>query len=230
MCACERARALQIPPSFSAIHVEGERAYALARKGEEVVLPARPVRVHELFAECMDATHVQLRVFADKGYYVRSLGADFAKHLGTCGHLSALRRIASGPFVDSECSQLEQSDLASHMLPMNIAAKRALPSAVLSPLGVILARVGKLVPHEEFSEFAPGPFELKVIPAATAQLEAISSFASDAGQAAAAPAESLFGPPEGWFDAAGVLVALGHRNALGGRVVRGFMDKRVTSS
>ena len=118
---------------------------------------------------------------------------------------------------------------ASRMLPMNTAAKRALPSAVLSPLGVILARVGKLVPLEEFTEFAPGPFEVKAFAPYAEHPEGVAP-GSDAGAAAEALPEPQFGPPEGWFDAAGVLVALGHRNALGGRVVRGFMDKPATSS
>lgn len=82
----------QIPPAYSAISINGERAYKLARRGEEVTMPPRQVQIYalELLAGHPDSAH--FRVACSKGTYVRTLGRDIAQKLGTVGHLSALRR------------------------------------------------------------------------------------------------------------------------------------------
>ena len=89
----------QIPPQFSAVRVEGERAYDLARDGVDMDLAARPLWVERL--ELMvrpDADHVELELVCGKGGYVRSLARDLGAALGCQGHVSALRRTASGGF------------------------------------------------------------------------------------------------------------------------------------
>ncbi|MDD3447081.1 MAG: tRNA pseudouridine(55) synthase TruB, partial [Zavarzinia sp.] len=89
----------QVPPAFSAIKVDGERAYDLARAGEVVDLPARPVEIHTLrLIERADADHATLEVDCGKGTYVRSLARDIARALGTVGHVVMLRRLRVGPF------------------------------------------------------------------------------------------------------------------------------------
>lgn len=88
----------QIPPAFSAIKVDGERAYALARAGEKVELKARPVDIYELdLVEFSDDT-ATFRCICGKGTYVRSLARDMAERLGTKGYVSRLIRESVGPF------------------------------------------------------------------------------------------------------------------------------------
>ena len=87
----------QVPPRFSAIKIEGERAYDLARDGEVVELKARPVEISRLeVVETPDADHTVLEAECGKGTYVRALARDLGRALGCFGHVSALRRVAVG--------------------------------------------------------------------------------------------------------------------------------------
>jgi tRNA pseudouridine55 synthase len=89
----------QIPPKFSAIKIDGQRAYELARKGEEVDIKSRPVTIHDLrVVRIVDSNTASFEVDCGKGTYVRSLARDLALHLGCEGHISRLRRTAVGPF------------------------------------------------------------------------------------------------------------------------------------
>ncbi|MFV0475312.1 MAG: tRNA pseudouridine(55) synthase TruB [Pikeienuella sp.] len=91
---------MQRPPVFSAIKVEGARAYDLARKGEEVALAARPIHVERLaLIDRPDPDHAEFEMVCGKGGYVRSMARDLGEALGTCAHVRALRRIASGGFT-----------------------------------------------------------------------------------------------------------------------------------
>ncbi len=89
----------QKPPAFSAIHVEGRRAYQLARQGAEVELPSRPVRIDAIEVRNYNWPIADLRVTCGKGTYIRSLARDIGTSLGTGGHLAALRRTAVGPYT-----------------------------------------------------------------------------------------------------------------------------------
>ena len=98
----------QVPPVFSAIKVDGERAYDLARAGEDVELAARTVTIHDLRVLAQpDADHVELEMRCGKGTYVRALARDLAETLGACGHVSALRRTRVGPFGEDRAIALE---------------------------------------------------------------------------------------------------------------------------
>ena len=89
----------QIPPQFSAIKVAGERAYDIARDGDEVKLEARVISIHDLrVVETPSPDETVFEAVTGKGAYVRALVRDIAKALGTEGHVSALRRTAVGPF------------------------------------------------------------------------------------------------------------------------------------
>jgi tRNA pseudouridine55 synthase len=99
---------LQAPPAFSAIWIEGERAYDRARDGQDVVIAPRPVMIHALrLVEAEDPDHVTLEVECGKGTYVRALAADIASALGALGHVSALRRLAVGRFAEPNLISLE---------------------------------------------------------------------------------------------------------------------------
>ena len=99
----------QVPPKYSAIKVDGERAYDLARDGESFELPSRTVELFE--AELLgvpDADHAKFRIVTGKGFYVRALARDLAAHLGTEGHVSALRRTRVGAFDEPSSVALDQ--------------------------------------------------------------------------------------------------------------------------
>lgn len=105
----------QVPPRYSALKVAGERAYDLAREGSEFVLPPRKVTIDRLeLAEMPDADHAVLEVQCGKGTYVRSLARDIAQDLGTCGHVSALRRARVGPFTESAAISLAKLEELGH--------------------------------------------------------------------------------------------------------------------
>ena len=97
--AAYRGDILQVPPQFSAVRIDGERAYARARTGEDMDLAPRPLRVDRL--DLIDRPDPDTAVFemtCGKGGYVRSIARDLGRDLGCLGHVTTLRRIASGPF------------------------------------------------------------------------------------------------------------------------------------
>lgn len=90
---------MQIPPKFSAVKIDGERAYKLARDDAEFEIAARPLWVEELvLVDRPDADHVTLEMTCGKGGYVRAIARDLGEALGCYGHVRDLRRIWSGPF------------------------------------------------------------------------------------------------------------------------------------
>jgi tRNA pseudouridine55 synthase len=105
----------QVPPRYSAIKIEGERAYDLARDGEQVELAARPVEIGRLgLINVPDRDHAVLEAECGKGTYVRSLARDLGRGLGCFGHVSALRRTAVGPFNEETMILLEQLEALCH--------------------------------------------------------------------------------------------------------------------
>ena len=98
----------QRPPAYSALKVDGERAYALARAGESVELAERELVIHSLTLLKADADSATLDVHCSKGTYVRSLARDIALALGTLGHVSLLRRTAAGPFRLDQALSLDK--------------------------------------------------------------------------------------------------------------------------
>ncbi|WP_170342001.1 tRNA pseudouridine(55) synthase TruB [Ruegeria arenilitoris] len=102
---------MQVPPKFSAVKIDGQRAYKLARDGEDVELAARPLWVEELvLVDRPDPDHVVLEMTCGKGGYVRSIARDLGAALGCHGHVKELRRIWSGPFEAEDGLSIEQID------------------------------------------------------------------------------------------------------------------------
>ena len=105
----------QVPPAFSAIKVDGERAFDLARAGQTVELAARRVVIHDArVTGAPDADHVEIEIDCGKGVYVRALVRDLAERLGACGHVSALRRTRVGPFTEDRAITLENLEDLGH--------------------------------------------------------------------------------------------------------------------
>jgi tRNA pseudouridine55 synthase len=118
----------QMPPMYSALKKDGKALYEYARDGIEVERVARTVQVHEL--ELLDmqldgeTPHLHLRVMCSKGTYIRTLGEDIGEALGCGGHLTLLRRLATGPFDDTQCitldalAELTESERISRLQPI----------------------------------------------------------------------------------------------------------------
>ena len=106
----------QMPPAFSALKIDGKRAYDLARAGETVELKPRQVLIERLeFTGRLDRDHADFVVQCGKGTYIRSLGRDLALALGTVGHLSMLRRTAAGPFREEAAISLSKLEALGHI-------------------------------------------------------------------------------------------------------------------
>jgi len=116
----------QVPPRFSAIKVDGQRAYDLAREGEEFELKSRPVTIHEAAITALDPDSVEIRVRTGKGVYIRSLARDLAGMLGAEGHVTALRREQVGPFSTESAVTL---DILREMVHRGAASEGLLPVA-----------------------------------------------------------------------------------------------------
>jgi len=152
----ERVRALlprftglieQVPPRFSAVKIEGERAYDLAREGATVELEPRAIEIHALeWMAAPDPDHTVLAAACGKGTYIRALARDMGRLLGCYGHVAQLRRTAVGPFDESSAVTLQAFQEGSsttdaaipHLLPVE-SGLAALPS-----LRVSLADAGRL--------------------------------------------------------------------------------------
>ncbi len=119
----------QVPPAVSAISVGGVRSYARARRGEDVVLAARRVTVHEFDVLAVRGADVDVAVRCSAGTYVRALARDLGAALGVGAHLTALRRSASGPYTlpAATLDDLERDGVAAHLLPIADAARAAFP-------------------------------------------------------------------------------------------------------
>ncbi len=105
---------MQVPPCFSAIKIDGQRAYDLARDGEVVVLEARPVTVDRLeLMETPDADTAIFEAGCGKGTYVRAIARDMGRTLGCYGHVIALRRTSVGPFHEMNAVTLDELRAAS---------------------------------------------------------------------------------------------------------------------
>ena len=106
----------QVPPRYSAIKIDGQRAYDLARADKAVEMTAREVRVDKLsLIATPDSNHAEFALDCGKGTYVRSLARDIAVALGTVGSVSALRRTRSGPFTDCDAISLAKFEQTRHM-------------------------------------------------------------------------------------------------------------------
>jgi tRNA pseudouridine55 synthase len=140
----------QVPPKFSAIKIGGERAYDLARAGEDVVMAPREITVESLVLLRHGEDSSEFEVTCQKGTYVRSLARDLAEALGTRGHVAGLHRAAVGGFSDADAvtlEQLEGTDLAGRdaLLRPVSAGLAAIPEIRLSPADAATLRFGNPV-------------------------------------------------------------------------------------
>ena len=144
-----RGEIQQVPPQFSAVKVDGERAYDLAREGEVMDLAARPLWVERLeMLGRPDADHVDLEMVCGKGGYVRSIARDLGRALGCLGHVAWLRREWSGPFNAGDGVSLEEIDrlakspeIDALLLPLELGLAD-LPELPCTPEGAVRLKNG----------------------------------------------------------------------------------------
>ncbi|WP_435660918.1 tRNA pseudouridine(55) synthase TruB [Leisingera caerulea] len=140
---------MQVPPKFSAVKIDGQRAYKLARDGEDVEIAARPLWVEELIMlDRPDEDHVVLEMTCGKGGYVRSIARDLGAALSCHGHVKELRRIWSGPFDAEDGISLElidelakSTELDQYLRPLE-EGLADLPELKCTPQGAVRLRNG----------------------------------------------------------------------------------------
>jgi tRNA pseudouridine55 synthase len=140
---------MQVPPQFSAVKVEGERAYALAREGEAMDLAARPLWVESLdLTGRPDADHAELEMVCGKGGYVRAIARDLGRALGCLAHVTGLRREWSGPFAAADGVSLARIEelarspaIDALLLPLEVGLSD-LPEVRATPEGAARLRNG----------------------------------------------------------------------------------------
>ncbi len=131
-----RGEILQVPPMYSALKVNGQKLYDLARKGKEVERQPRPVTIHELTLLNMEADGIHLRVRCSKGTYIRTLCKDIGAALGCGGCMAALRRVQAGEYTIDEAVPLatliEAKDPEQYLRPVDTMFA-SIPEMVLTP-------------------------------------------------------------------------------------------------
>ena len=143
----------QVPPAFSAIKIDGERAYTKARAGEKFELASRIIDIYAFeVLDTIDADSTRFTVTSGKGAYMRALARDLAIAVGTCGHLSDLRRMSVGPFSEEASISLEKLEQLGHsaaaspiLLPVETALD-GIPALALSEREAGMLRNGQAVP------------------------------------------------------------------------------------
>ena len=176
----------QVPPAYSALKVDGERAYDLARAGQDVVLASRNVTIYVLTAhlvrgddEALQNTRLEavtLTAHVSKGTYIRSLARDIALALGTVGHVTMLRRVKAGPFDLLSAISLDKLDelakasaLEDVLLPLRVALDD-IPALSLTPDQAGALRQGRIlagIAADDGQYFA----ELDAVPVALVEVE-----------------------------------------------------------
>jgi tRNA pseudouridine55 synthase len=172
----------QVPPAYSALKMDGRRAYHLARTGRHVSLPARAVIIHRLEVLLIEEDQATLRAHVSKGTYIRSLARDIARALGTVGHVSYLRRIKAGSFGADQAISLDKlneigkgAPLQDHLLPLE-AGLDDIPALALDPTSAQAVRQGRelsglpLADGLHFAKLGDVPIALMEVAGGTAKV------------------------------------------------------------
>lgn len=188
----------QAPPAYSAILIDGRRAYDLARKGEEVEMKMRSVTIHGLVPVRFDAVDsgadvtegaalaaITLTAHVSKGTYIRSLARDIALALGTVGHVTMLRRVKAGPFTLETAISLDKLDESARgggigglMLPLT-AGLDDIPALPVSPDEALALRQGKVLmgkPHTGLLLAMEGDTPVALVQASGPEIRVVRGF------------------------------------------------------
>ena len=180
----------QVPPIFSAIKVDGERAYDIARRGDNVTLAPRRIWIESFrLLDELDSDHARFAVVSGKGAYMRSLARDLARRLGTVGHIAQLRRTAVGGFREAGAISLDELEgfrqspaTFEGLLPVETPLDD-IPALALTEQEAVRLRNGQSVPllkkadFERISAFGEGE---TVIATAMGKLVALTKYSAGA--------------------------------------------------
>lgn len=144
----------QVPPIYSAVKVDGERAYKKARKGEQVDLKARTVTIEELDVEAFDLPHARLHVRCGSGTYVRALVRDLGVELGSCAYTTLIRRTRVGSFRVDEATPLDQ------ITPDNVSDLLLAPLEMMRDMRTYVAEPGDCTALGYGQTIAPADLEV----------------------------------------------------------------------
>jgi len=141
----------QVPPQTSSVKVDGQRSYALARKGRVSELAARPVRIDAIRATAYDWPLLSLRIDCGKGTYIRSIARDLGERLGCGGYVATLRRERVGGFVPSMAipATPSRAELERALVPMQVAVAD-LPTVTIVPEAAEFLCMGRTLPDDAF--------------------------------------------------------------------------------
>ena len=187
----------QAPPAYSAILIDGQRAYDLARKGEEVEMKLRSVTIHDLTLLAADPVgqdgagqgaalaSLTLAAHVSKGTYIRSLARDIALALGTVGHVTMLRRVKAGPFTLESAISLDKLNEAAngggigqYMLPLT-AGLDDIPALPVTPHEALALRQGKMLvgkPHTGLLLAMEGETPVALVEASGPEIRVVRGF------------------------------------------------------
>ncbi|EZP72963.1 tRNA pseudouridine synthase B [Sphingomonas paucimobilis] len=190
----------QAPPAYSAILIDGQRAYDLARAGQEVEMKTRQVTIYSLRVsaspreliflarrrgDAEEVGSVTLTAHVSKGTYIRSLARDIAIALGTVGHVTMLRRIKAGPFTLESAISLDKLDEAARgggfgglMLPLT-AGLDDIPALAVSPDDALALRQGKVLvgkPHTGLMLAMEGDVPVALVEASGPEIRVVRGF------------------------------------------------------
>lgn len=176
---------VQTPPAYSALKIDGERAYKLARAGEVVVLAERHLTIFALDLLDARAHAADFAVTCSKGTYIRSLARDLALALGTVGHVAALRRTRAGPFaldaaisLDKLAALLQAGDEQA-ILPLT-AGLDDIPALPVTPEDAALLRQGRTLPGHPASHglylATDGPVPVALVDVTSAAIRVVRGF------------------------------------------------------
>ncbi len=181
----------QAPPAYSAILIDGQRAYDLARAGQEVEMKTRSVTIHSLRVRASPREPVEaleevtLTAHVSKGTYIRSLARDIALALGTVGHVTMLRRVKAGPFTLESAISLDKLDdaargggIAQCMLPLT-AGLDDIPALAVSPDDALALRQRKVLvgkPHTGLMLAMDGQTPVALVEASGPEIRVVRGF------------------------------------------------------
>ena len=179
----------QVPPAYSAIKLDGARAYDLARAGQDVAMPSRSVVIHALTLAAGTGEgaieEATLTAHVSKGTYIRSLARDIARALGTVGHVTMLRRVKAGPFrleqansLDNLADAAKARDIARLMLPLT-AGLDDIPALPVSPQEAQALRQGRTLmgkPREGLMLAMAGDVPVALVEAIGPEIRVVRGF------------------------------------------------------
>lgn len=168
----------QVPPAFSAVHVNGSRAYKLARRGHALDIPPRAVTIHGIDVVRYAWPRIDIDVRCGGGTYIRALARDIGAALGTGGYCASLTRTEVGPFTLDSAVDLGDTDLAKHLISPRVALAD-MPTVTLDEAWIARIVIGRPVPCGDLPDPPPADAEVIAMIDVNGELLALAKFCDE---------------------------------------------------